>query len=293
MSSASKPAPHAATATAARPTTGGGRYYRRFTWAERVMHALLMLSFVGCALSGLPLLYSAKPWAVELAHLLGGFQAAGAIHRVSAFVMLSTFACHLLLLFRRALARRDFLGLVWGPDSLVPQPQDAIDMYRNFKWFVGLGPQPTFDRWIYWEKFDYWAVFWGMAIIGGSGLLLWFPVSLAHLLPGWLFNLATLVHGEEALLAVGFIFTIHFFNSHLRPEKFPMDTVIFTGRISEHELKHERGMEYDRLVREGQLAAKEAPPPTLESRAFGWFVGGAALLLGIVAIVLIVYSIFD
>ncbi len=108
-----------------------------------------------------------------------------------------------------------------------------------------------------------------------------------------MFNLATLVHGEEALLAVGFIFTIHFFNSHLRPEKFPMDTVIFTGRISEHELKLERGVEYERLTREGRLAAKEAPPPTLEAQAWGWFVGGAALLLGIVAIVLIVYSVFE
>ena len=132
---------------------------------------------------------------------------------------------------------------------------------------LGSGRSPTFDRWTYWEKFDYWAVFWGMAIIGGSGLLLWFPVFFGRLLPGWMFNIAALVHGEEALLAVGFIFTIHFFNGHLRPEKFPMDTVIFTGRISEHELKDERAVEYERSPREGALAAKEAPPPTPESRA--------------------------
>jgi hypothetical protein len=119
----------------------------------------------------------------------------------------------------------------------------------------------------------------------------WFPVFFAQFLPGWTFNIASLVHGEEALLAVGFIFTIHFFNGHLRPEKFPMDTVIFTGRISEHELQNERAVEYNRLRRDGRLAAAEAPPPTLESRAFGWFVGGAALTLGIVAIVLIVYGV--
>ena len=123
---------------------------------------------------------------------------------------------------------------------MVPQPQDGIDIWRNFKWFVGRGPQPQFDRWTYWEKFDYWAVFWGMFIIGGSGLLLWFPVGFSKVLPGWMFNIAALVHGEEALLAVGFIFTFHFFNGHVRPAKFPMDTVIFTGRISEHELKAER-----------------------------------------------------
>ena len=115
------------------------------------------------------------------------------------------------------------------------------------------GRNPQFDRWTYWEKFDYWAVFWGMAIIGGSGLLLWFPVFFAQFLPGWMFNIAALVHGEEALLAVGFIFTIHFYNGHVRPERFPMDTVIFTGRISEHELKDERAVEYERLQREGRL----------------------------------------
>lgn len=292
MSSLSKSSMAATTAGGTRAAPVGGRYYRRFTRTERIMHALLMLSFVGCALTGLPLLFSDKPWAGVLARLLGGFELAGAIHRVCAFVMLVMFASHLIVVIRHAIVRKDLLGILWGPDSMVPQPQDAVDLYNHFKWFLGLGPQPQFDRWTYWEKFDYWAVFWGMAIIGGSGLLLWFPVLFAKFLPGWLFNIATLVHGEEALLAVGFIFTIHFYNGHLRPEKFPMDTVIFTGRISEHELKHERAVEYERMLREGRLAAEEAPPPTLESRAFGWFVGGAALLLGIVAIVLIVYSIF-
>ena len=101
-----------------------------------------------------------------------------------------------------------------------------------------------------------------MVIIGGSGLLLWFPVFFAKFLPGWMFNIAALVHGEEALLAVGFIFTFHFFNGHLRPEKFPMDTVVFTGRISEHELKDERRSEYERLTARRPAGRQEAPPPT-------------------------------
>jgi cytochrome b subunit of formate dehydrogenase len=291
MSSAIKSSPAGVSAAGAQAARVGGRYYRRFTRTERVMHALLMVSFVGLALTGLPLLFSDKPWAAVLARLFGGFELAGAIHRACAFAMLVLFAYHILVVVHRAIANKDIVGILWGPDSMVPQPKDGVDLYNHFKWFLGLGPRPQFDRWTYWEKFDYWAVFWGMAIIGGSGLLLWFPVFFAKFLPGWMFNIATLVHGEEALLAVGFIFTIHFFNGHLRPEKFPMDTVIFTGRIPEHELKHERAMEYERLVREGRLAAEEAPPPTLESRAFGWFVGGATLLLGIVAIVLIVYSV--
>jgi len=288
-----------ASATPAVPSAGGARtaslpqrYYRRFTPIERVMHAALMLSFVGCALSGLPLLYANKAWAASLARILGGFESAGLIHRGCAFVMIVVFVSHVVLVFSRAISNRRLLSILWGPDSMVPQPQDAIDIWRNFKWFVGRGPQPQFDRWTYWEKFDYWAVFWGMFIIGGSGLLLWFPVFFSKILPGWMFNIAALVHGEEALLAVGFIFTFHFFNSHVRPTKFPMDTVIFTGRISEHELLTDRRSQYDRLAREGQLAAVEAPAPTAESKWFGWVVGGTALTLGIVAIVLIVYSVF-
>ncbi len=279
------------------PAGAGGaslkqRYYRRFSPIERVMHAALMLTFVGCALSGLPLLYSEKAWAAPLARILGGFESAGFIHRICAFVMILVFVSHVVLVFSKAIAGKRLMAILWGPDSMVPQPQDAIDVWNNFKWFVGRGPQPQFDRWTYWEKFDYWAVFWGMFIIGGSGLLLWFPVFFSKVLPGWMFNIAALVHGEEALLAAGFIFTFHFFNGHVRPAKFPMDVVIFTGRISEHELKSERRVEYERLAREGRLAGKETPPPTDESRWFGWVVGGTALALGIVAIVLIVYSVF-
>jgi cytochrome b subunit of formate dehydrogenase len=283
----------AATSGAGAGTAGGAqRYYRRFTAPERVMHSTLMLTFVGLALSGLPLLYASKPWAATFARFFGGFESAGIFHRTCAIVMIIVFSIHVATMLSKAFVRDRPLSVLWGPDSMVPQLQDGIDIWNSFKWFLGVGPQPRFDRWTYWEKFDYWAVFWGMMIIGSSGLLLWFPLFFAKFLPGWIFNVASLVHGEEALLAVSFIFTIHFFNGHLRPAKFPMDTVIFTGRISEHELRTERPAEYERLVREGRLAAKEAPPPTAESRWFGWVVGGSALSLGIVAIVLIVYSTF-
>jgi hypothetical protein len=91
-------------------------------------------------------------------------------------------------------------------------------------------------------------VFWGMFISGGSVFLLWFPQFFAAVLPGWVYNVALVIHGEEARLATGFIFTIHFFNSHFRPGKFPMDMVMFTGHVSEVELHEERPGEYDRAA---------------------------------------------
>jgi cytochrome b subunit of formate dehydrogenase len=275
------------TAGAARAAT---RYYRRFDRVERVMHAVLMFTFIGCALSGLPLLFADRAWSASLVRLMGGFEAAGLIHRVCAAVMIVVFVAHVVRVFARALAGGRLLDVLWGPNSLVPQPQDIVDIYRHFKWFVGRGPRPAFDRFTYWEKFDYWAVFWGMFIIGGSGVLLWFPTFFSSFMPGWVFNIATLVHGEEALLAVGFIFTIHFFNGHVRPEKFPMDLVIFTGRISEHEMREERSVEYARLTEQGRLAAQETTPPSAGAVTLGRILGGSALVLGIVTIVLIVYS---
>ena len=90
---------------------------------------------------------------------------------------------------------------------------DFNDFFSTIKWFFGAGPRPEYGRWTYWEKFDYFAVFWGVAIIGLSGLIQWFPEYFTLVLPGWLINVAAIIHSDEALLAVGFIFTIHFFGT--------------------------------------------------------------------------------
>jgi cytochrome b subunit of formate dehydrogenase len=276
----------AAQATAAAP----GRYYRRFALTERVMHALLMLTFIGCALTGVPLLFADHDWAHTLVALMGGFKGAALVHRICATIMTIVFVGHVLRVFVRAFLAKDWLAYFWGPNSLVPNLKDGQDIVGMFKWFFGKGPRPQFDRYTYWEKFDYWAVFWGMFIIGGSGFMLWFPTFFSEFLPGWVFNVATIVHGEEALLAVGFIFTIHFFNGHLRPEKFPMDLVVFTGRLPEHELKDERPLEYQRLVGAGRLRSIEAPAPTPQAVLFSRLLGTLGLTLGVITILAIIYS---
>ncbi|MFN7983150.1 MAG: hypothetical protein U0Q11_14955 [Vicinamibacterales bacterium] len=234
--------------------------YRRFDAANRVLHGLLMFSFLGLSATGLPLLFGESAWAATLARVLGGIHMAGQIHRLSASLLILVFLVHLARVLKQLVIDRD-LGVLWGPYSMVPQPRDITQAIGHIRWFLGLGPRPKFGRYTYWEKFDYWAVFWGMGVIGISGLMLWFPTVFAALLPGWLFNIALLVHGEEALLAVVFIFTVHFFNTHMRPEKFPMDPVIFTGRLSEREMREERPEEYDQLIANGSLSSLEVGPP--------------------------------
>jgi hypothetical protein len=158
------------------------------------------------------------------------------------------------------------------------------------KYFLYLGPKPKFDRFTYWEKFDYMAVFWGVAIIGISGLVLWFPVAATTVLPGWALNAAYLVHSDEALLATGFIFLFHFFHTHLRPEAFPMDTVIFTGRMPLELFKEERALEYERLVAQGKLDDYLAPAPTAAELRRAYIFGFIALAIGIVLAVFIFWA---
>ena len=149
---------------------------------------------------------------------------------------------------------------------------------------MGAGPRPRYGRWTYWEKFDYFAVFWGIFVIGSTGLMLWFPVFFTRLLPGWLINVATIIHSDEALLATGFIFTVHFFNTHLRPEKFPMDIVVFTGRMPLVEFKRDKPAEYEALVASGQLEENLVWPyqPVVirTFRVFAWTALGLGHLPG-------------
>jgi cytochrome b subunit of formate dehydrogenase len=264
------------------------RHVRRFDAFNRGLHLALMTSFLGLAATGLPLLFSGAPWASRLSGLLGGFQLAGTLHRVFAVVMITTFVLHVGRLVHRIVIGR--APILWGPGSMVPQPRDLQEFVGHVKWFVGRGPRPAFDHFTYWEKFDYWAVFWGMAIIGGSGLMLWFPELFARVLPGSVFSVALLVHGEEALLAVGFIFTIHFFNAHLRMEKFPVDDVMFTGQLPEEELKHERGAEYERLVATGEIERLRVAPAPRWHRTVAVIAGLVAMVIGTTLVVLIILA---
>jgi hypothetical protein len=122
-------------------------------------------------------------------------------------------------------------------------------------------------------------------------MIMWFPDFFTRFMPGWMINIALVVHSDEALLAAGFIFTFHFFNTHFRIEKFPMDTVIFSGRMSKTELIHERKRWYDRLVAEGRLDAHRHKGDDWEgrkniARTMGFMFFG----LGLVLLVLIVYA---
>ena len=240
-----------------------GKHIQRFSPIWRLAHISFALSLMILTLTGMPLFYPDAPWASHLMSALGGPHIAGTIHRVNAVIFAAVFFWHLAYIaYRVAIGWKDFK--FFGPNSLIPNLKDGMDMIGMFKWFFGKGPRPKFERWTYWEKFDYWAPFWGVTIIGVSGLVMWLPNVFGAFLPGWVFNVAAIFHGEEAFLAVVFLFTVHFFNNHFRPDKFPLEVVMFTGTFSIEEFKHEHPLEYQRLVDSGELQGRlvDAPSPT-------------------------------
>jgi cytochrome b subunit of formate dehydrogenase len=271
---------------------GPTKYYRRFNRRQRFTHLMVILSFLMLALTGMTLKFAHMEWATFVANLLGGVRNAGNIHRFAAIITFGYFAFHLYNLYLlRAKSGAGLKEFIFGKGSIMFNKQDLTDMVDSFKWFLGKGPRPEYGRWTYWEKFDYMAVFWGVAVIGFSGLILWFPEFFTLFLPGWAINVAQIIHSDEALLATGFIFTIHFFNTHLRPESFPMDTVIFTGHVPLEEYKKDRPREYQELVNSGKLdemvVEKDYSAPKMRLVKFFGFL---FLTLGIIMVVLIVYS---
>jgi cytochrome b subunit of formate dehydrogenase len=259
--------------TAEMESLGKGKHYQRFGPFWRLAHLCFAISVMMLVLTGMSAFYAEAGWAQSIMSGFGGPRNAAIIHRIAAAVMLGIFFLH--LVYVSFFLSKNWRNFDWfGPRSLVPNLKDLQDAIGMFKWFFGLGPRPELDRWAYWEKFDYWAVFWGMGIIGGSGLMLSLPNLTGAVLPGWVFNVATIIHGEEAFLAAVFLFTVHFFNNHLRPDKFPPpDVVMFTGAVSLTEFKHEHGIEYKRLVQSGEihkyLVDAPSKPMTRASKILG------------------------
>ena len=120
--------------------------------------------------------------------------------------------------------------------------------------------------------------------------MLWLPDLFTTFLPGWALNAAYVVHSDEALLATGFIFFFHFFHTHLRPESFPMDTVIFTGKMSLERFREERPLEYQRLVENGELEQYLVEAPTKSELATAYFWGTIFLVVGLSLAVGIIWA---
>ncbi len=267
------------------------KHFERFPLGWRIAHLVFAIVTMTLVLTGTTALFADSSWAPTVAAGLGGPKMLGLIHRVAAFLFVTIFMIHFVYVMQKLLRDKGFRW--FGPDSLIPNWKDLADCVGMFKWFLGKGPRPQFERWAYYEKFDYWAVFWGVNIIGWSGLMLAFPHVTARYLPGWVFNVATLVHGEEAFLAAVFLFTVHFFNNHFRPDKLPPpDVVMFTGTQSLEEFRHDHPAQYRRLAASGELQRRLVEAPSRPLTQGAKILGLVLIAVGLILLALVTVGFF-
>lgn len=257
---------------------------KRFTPVHRLWHLGLILLFMTMSVTGIAWMYFETPWGRGLANLFGGYSDVLEIHRIAGLVLLAGLAMHVFYLVYR-IDWKGFPRSLLGPETLVFQWVDVKGFFGHLGWIFGLNELPRFDRWSWWEKFDYWAVWWGLMIVGITGLMLYDPVLTSDYMPGWMLNMALWVHRIEAVLAMGHIFTIHFTVEHWRPSSFPFNASMFDGSMDLEEAKHEHPEWVARLEKEGRLDEAVVPPPPVPLRILYFVFGYSIILLGLFLLV--------
>jgi len=230
----------------------GGPTVERFSIAQRIEHFVLLLSFNILALTGLPQKYSTTGWAQRLIDVFGGIETTRLIHRTFAVLLMAQGLYHLaaVLASQRRQVRRHDMHL---------SRQDLRDVIGDMKFMTGRSRErPRFGRFDYRQKFEYWAVVWGTALMAATGLVMWFPTFISQWLPGVVIPAARVAHGGEALLALFAVIIWHFYNAHFRPDIFPMDPAMFTGKVPLERLRHEHPREMDNLEAAGLLPPRES-----------------------------------
>ncbi len=261
---------------------GRGPYLWRFTVLQRVLHGILVIAFFLLAFTGLPLRFSCIAWAPRLMQLWGGARSAGLIHRWAGGAVLAVFAAYLGYALVRLARARDRRRLLWGPDAIVLQPRDFREFWQMLRWAVGRGPKPRFGRYSYREKFNYLMVFLGVGVVAATGLLLWFPEFFGRWLPGIAFNVATVIHSYNVMLLAALIVAYHFFDVHLRPGKFPLDGVMFTGRATYGYMKEEHPLVADAMGDPATQAPSVAAVVDRVAPAPPRWMGRVSVVLGLV-----------
>ena len=233
--------------------------YERFCVLHRLLHLVVMLGFTGLAITGFSLKFSAQWWARGLVWFIGGAGHLAYLHRFCAVITYACVIIHFLWIIYYKLVLK---GSITGPQSLFPRWKDVKDLFQHIGYFFGRRSPPRFNRFTYWEKFDYLAIFLGMNTMGLTGLVLWCPEFFSRLMPGYFINLAQVLHLYEAIMAVALKFVTHIISAHLRPEIYPIGKSIFYGKTSKEKIMREHPGEWEE--RTGPIKSA-SPEPASET----------------------------
>ena len=180
---------------------------------------------------------------------MGGLDTVRFIHHLFGIMLVFEGVYHVLVALYELLFARS------KPTAMFPRPQDVKDAFQQVAHLAGMKVEkPRFQRYDFRHKLEYWSVAWGTLLMGATGLILLFPIVATRFLPGVAVTASRVAHSYEALLAFLAIVLWHFYNTHFAAESFPMDTSIFTGKISAEKMQEEHPLEYQKLMLEQQQA---------------------------------------
>lgn len=215
------------------------RKFERFGKNFRSQHMLMFVSVIILIITGMPLKF--PEYAISkfvIVDMLGGLQYSTLIHRIGAVGLIIVGVWHVIYIMFSRVGRRDFF-------LMIPKPQDGIDAFHTIMYYIGKRTSgPKFGRFSFIEKFDYWAVYWGMVVMIGSGIIMWYK----EWFPKYVFDIGREAHSDEGLLATLAIVVWHFYNVHFNPEVFPMSWIWWHGQLTESEMKHHHPLEYEAII---------------------------------------------
>lgn len=228
----------------------GRRLLSRMGVAERIQHWLLVVTFTLLVITGMPLRFAAHPASQWVADLMGGIASIRVLHRIAGVGLFIVFGVHLLLLgirgvrlFRRIRSEQPELGPLGSLKQtllafpMVPTLTDVKQFGQMYGYLMGLRKErPHRGKFHFSQKIEYWAVFWGMGIIGISGVLMWGANWVPDWLGGRALNFAIIVHSYEAFLAMMYIVIAHIYAVIFAPSVFPMSLGAMTGQSPAKEL---------------------------------------------------------
>lgn len=221
----------------------GERYFIRMNLSERIQHMIFVVCFVVLVITGFMIKIPEE--------IVGKFGDVGEIvfnyrsmlHRIAGTIMILVSLYHVYYLLFKSAGRRLLA-------DMFPRVKDMTDVIKNIRYYLGLEDiPPEFDRFCYKHKLEYGALFAGTTLMATTGILLW----TEYLWNKFILDIATLVHGMEAILACLAIMVWHLYEVHLRPHKFPIDNMWITGVINEEEMKEEYPLHYKKIMNDPEL----------------------------------------
>ena len=220
------------------PLTKQERTYLRFSSGQRWEHLILLACCLVLLLTGLPQKYRGFSISQDLLSTPERIELIRQVHHITA-ILLGLLVLYHLIRILVMMSRRKL------PGDLLPTVQDLRDAGQMIQYLLFLRKdKPKFGRYNFEQKVTYWVVFFSILLMGVSGLIVWFPVQATQFLPGGVVPAAKLAHSTESIVMAIFILIWHVYHVHIER----LNLSIFTGRLSEDEMRTYHEKEYERLV---------------------------------------------